>query len=91
MLLPLELLAEPLPLHAVWTTTYSRANSVESQLISLRPGADGTVYLWCRTQPDLGGKEGSLAKMDAAGQTLWELHLAHASAWTACWCACRWN
>lgn len=80
MHLPLVALGDPLPLHPVWTTTYSRANSVETQIIALRAGSDKSAYLWCRTQLSAGGKEGTLAKMNTQAQVEWEVHLAHPSA-----------
>ena len=73
-------IAEPLPLHAVWTSAYSRVNSLETQIVALRPGDDASAYLWCRTQPTSTGKEGTLVKMNTTGETLWEIHLSDASA-----------
>jgi hypothetical protein len=49
-------------------------------MIAKRPGTDASAYLWCRTHPSSGGKEGTLVKMNTLGETLWELHLSHPSA-----------
>lgn len=91
MILPSELIAEPLPLHVVWSNSYNRVNSLESVIVALKASDDGGAYLWCRTQPEAGGKEGTLVKKDSLGQTLWELHFAHESASNAlpvdCWMA----
>lgn len=67
-------------LHPVWTTEYSRVNSTESQIVAMRPSTDSAIYLWCRTHPTVGGKEGTLVKMNRQAQIVWEIHFAHPSA-----------